>query len=177
MSPALLEAIATAGHSYDSSLFPCPPYQAAKASIIGLYRLLGRPSGSIPEGPGVWFRNRNPHVVTTQSGKRLFEMPVGVVPAIRMPFIGTSLIAFGELGWRMMSPMLRNTAWVNFECHAIDLTDHEADDIPERLKTQPDQRVALKRKWPLFIRALESLNQSHEFDTLAHWADREFAPA
>lgn len=176
MSPALADAVAEAGHQYDSSLFPCPPYQAAKASIIGLYRLLGRPSGSIPEGPGVWFSERTPHVMTTESGRRLMELPIGVLPGVRMPFIGTSLIAFGELGWQAYRPILKQTQWINFECHAIDLTDHQADQIPARLKTQPDQRVPLSKKWPLFLRALESLSQSHEVATLEQWSAREFAP-
>lgn len=173
LSAPLLDAIAQAGHVYDSSRFPCPPYQAAKAGVIGLYRVLGRPSGSVPEAPKVWLGDRLPHVVTTPSGRRLLELPIGVLPGLRMPFIGTSLIFFGELGWQLSRPLLAQSAWLNFECHAIDLTDHERDGIPARLKTQPDQRVPLRRKWPLFVRCLESLARTHDVRTLAAWADED----
>ncbi len=172
LSPALLDGIAKTGHVYDSSRFPCPPYQAAKAGIIGLYRVMGRPSGSIPESPTVWLGARRPYVEETPSGRRVLELPIGVLPGVRMPFIGTSLIALGEIGWQLSRPFLAQSRWVNFESHAIDLTDHEGDRIPARLRTQPDQRVPLSRKWPLFVRAVESLARTHEVRTLADWAER-----
>lgn len=172
LSPQLLDGVARAGHTYDSSRFPCPPYQAAKAGVIGLYRLLGRPSGSIPEAPSVWLGERRPYVEQTSSGRRLLELPIGVLPLIRMPFIGTSLIALGEVGWQASRPFLGQSRWVNFECHAIDLTDHVSDGIPARLRTQPDQRVPLAEKWPLFVRAVESLARTHDVETLATWAER-----
>ncbi|MCO4760246.1 MAG: polysaccharide deacetylase family protein [Myxococcales bacterium] len=173
LSPALLEGVAEAGHVYDSSRFPCPPYQGAKAAVIGLYRALGRPSGSIPESPAVWLGERRPYVERTPSGRALLELPIGVLPGVRMPFIGTSLIALGEIGWQLSRPLLARSRWVNFECHAIDLTDHEADQIPTRLRTQPDQRVPLSQKWPLFVRAVESLARTHEVQTLGQWAEQD----
>jgi peptidoglycan-N-acetylglucosamine deacetylase len=170
LSPTLLDVIAETGHRYDSSRFPCPPYQAAKALAIGAYRLAGRPSGSIPEPPSVWLGKTEPHVTQTASGAALVELPIGVVPGVRMPFIGTSLIAFGAVGWRLTQPLISSAGWVNFECHAIDLCDVARDGLPERLRAQPDQRVPLQKKWPLFVRVLESLSRSHEIRTLAEWA-------
>ena len=169
LSPALLDAIAETGHVYDSSRFPCPPYQAAKALAISAYRLGGKPSGSIAEGPGVWFGSSAPHAVKVRSGS-LVELPVAVLPGVRLPFIGTSLIAFGEAGWLATKPLLGHAPWVNFECHAVDLCDIAADDLPPIFRKQPDQRVPLARKWPLFVRALESLRRTHEVRTLAEWA-------
>ncbi len=169
LSPALLDAIAETGHVYDSSRFPCPPYQAAKALAISAYRLGGKPSGSIAEGPDVWFGPAAPHAVKVRSG-RLVELPVAVLPGVRFPFIGTSLIAFGEAGWLATKPLLARTPWVNFECHAVDLCDMVADDLPPLFRKQPDQRVPLAQKWPRFVRALESLRRSHDVRTLAEWA-------
>ena len=171
LSDALLRAIADAGHTYDSSRFPCPPYQLAKAAVIGLYRAQGRPSGSIPEWPNVWFGKRTPYVDRLADGRALVELPIATLPGTRLPYIGTSLIAMGALGYDAIAPLLARTDWLNFECHAIDLTDHVADGIPARLAVQPDQRVPLAKKWPLFVRALESLARHHEVRTLGHWAE------
>jgi peptidoglycan/xylan/chitin deacetylase (PgdA/CDA1 family) len=172
LSPDLVEVIAETGHRYDSSRFPCPPYQAAKAVAIAAYRLLGRPSGSIPESPAVWLGRTTPYREPTRAGE-LVELPIGVVPGLRLPFIGTSLVAFGELGWRLTEPLLAKAAWVNFESHAIDLCDVDRDGLPAQLRAQPDQRVSLERKWPLFVRALEALARSHDVRTLAEWSALE----
>lgn len=171
LSDSLLSAVVDAGHTYDSSRFPCPPYQLAKAAVIGLYRAQGRPSGSIPELPGVWFGKRTPYIERVADGRALVELPIATLPGTRLPYIGTSLIAMGELGFDLISPLLARSDWLNFECHAIDLTDHVKDGIPARLAVQPDQRVPLSRKWPLFVRALEQLARTHEVRTLAQWAE------
>lgn len=170
LSETLLDVVAESGHVYDSSRFPCPPYQAAKALAIGAYRALGRPSGSIPERPDVWLGRRTPYTLRTASGHALVELPIGTVPGVRMPFIGTSLIAFGELGWQATRLALQNADWMHLECHAIDLCDVDRDALPERLRAQPDQRVPFERKWPLMVRALESMRRTHEVRTLAEWA-------
>lgn len=171
LSDALLRAIADAGHTYDSSRFPCPPYQLAKAAVIGLYRAKGRPSGSIPEWPNVWFGKRTPYVDRLSDGRALVELPIATLPGTRLPYIGTSLIAMGALGYDAIMPLLARTDWLNFECHAIDLTDHVGDEIPARLAVQPDQREPLAKKWPLFVRALEGLARHHEVRTLGQWAE------
>lgn len=170
LSDALLDAIAETGHRYDSSRFPCPPYQAAKAAVIGLYRALGRPSGSVPESPAVWLGRRTPYLMRTPGGHDLVELPIGTLPGLRMPFIGTSLIALGEPGWQATRAAFAAADWMHLECHAIDLCDVDRDALPDRLRAQPDQRVPLERKWPLFVRALESMRRSHDVRTLAEFA-------
>jgi hypothetical protein len=95
-----------------------------------------------------------------------------VLPGIRWPFIGTSLIVAGKAGWLAVRPIAARTDWLNFECHGIDLTDHESDGIAERLRTQPDQRVPLSSKWPLFVRVMEDLVRSHDVRTLGEWAEQ-----
>lgn len=172
LSDALIEAIAAAGHSYDSSRFPCPAYQGAKAAIIQLYRLRGRPSGSIAEGPQVWLGPRKPYRMTLPSGKSLIELPIGTLPGLRWPFIATSVIAGGESLRLATRPLLLSSDWLNFECHAIDLLDNAGDQLPARLLAQPDQRVPLKAKWPVLLRTLEDLAATHDVATLADWAER-----
>ena len=175
VSDELLEAVVDSGHVYSSSRFPSPPYQLAKAAIIALYRLRGRTSHSIPEAPSVWFGRTTPGVQRLPSGRALLEFPIGVVPGLRLPFIGTSVIALGRLGQRALQPLLDGAPWLNFECHAMDLTDFEGDGIPERFRVQPEHRVPLSRKWPLFVRAIEGMKAGHEVRTLLEWSEREFA--
>lgn len=171
LSDALLAGIVDAGHAYDSSRFPCPSYQLAKVAAIGLYQLLGRPSGSVPEPPQVWFGPRKPYVDRLPDGRALVELPIATLPGTRLPYFGTALILMGGAGFELASPLLARADWLNFECHAIDLTDHVDDHIPARLAVQPDQKMPLSRKWPLFVRALEHLARTHEVRTLAEWAE------
>lgn len=175
LSEALLEAVVDAGHVYSSSRFPCPFYQAPKAAVIGWYGLRGRPSQSIPEPAATWFGRTHPYVERLPSGRAILELPIGVLSALRLPFIGTSVIMWGRAGQLATGPLVAGTPWLNFECHAMDLTDHVGDSVPARLAMQPDQRVPLKRKWPLFVRTLEQLADSHEIRTLADWSELEFA--
>ncbi|MSQ83011.1 MAG: hypothetical protein EXR77_08865 [Myxococcales bacterium] len=170
LSPQLLETIAKVGHTWDSSRFPCPPYQAAKAAAIGLYRVTKHPSGSLPESPTVWFGKRTPYAEMLSGGKQLTELPIGVLPTVRWPIIGTSVIMAGELGRLAWQPLVDRSDWINFELHAIDLLDHVGDALPERLLVQPDQKVSLRRKWVLLLRMLERLAQTHTLRTLGEWA-------
>ncbi len=174
-SEALLEAVVASGHIYDSSRFPCPAYQAAKTAFISWYRLRGRPSGSIAEPPSVWLGPTEPHVQRLPSGRALLELPIGVVPGLRLPFIGTSVIAGGRAFQLVVAPLLARASWLNFELHAIDLLDHRDDQLPPRFLAQPDQRVPLARKWPLMLRVLEAMIESHEVATLADWTSAWFA--
>lgn len=169
LSRPLLDAIAEAGHHYDSSRFPCPPYQAAKALAIGWYRAAGRPSGSLPEPPQVWFGSRLPFAEQTSAGP-LKELPIGVLPAARWPLIGTAVIAAGEAGRAALQPLVNRCDWANFELHAIDLLDNAKDDLPRRLLVQPDQRVPLQRKWPVLLKFIEGLAASHRVATLGEFA-------
>ena len=51
INDALFEVLAELGMRYDSSVFPCPAYYAAKVAAISGYRLLGRRSHSIDRSP------------------------------------------------------------------------------------------------------------------------------
>lgn len=164
-SPALLAAVARAGHRYDSSNFRCPPYQLAKALAIGLYRLRGRPSGSIPESPRVWFGRPEPHRVHTADGP-LIELPIPGVGPLRMPLIGTSIAAGGEPGLAALLPFARLAPWLNIELHAIDLVGIDEDGLPDRLAVQPEQRATVSQRLSLFARCFDAVRRTHAIKTL-----------
>lgn len=163
-SPELLRQLSQRGYRYDSSFFPCPAYYAAKASILGLYRVIGKPSQSILGSPGVVLSSRHPHRLREYNN--LLEFPMTVTPLVRFPVIGTSLIGMGQTGWKVAHASLRSTPFVQIEFHAIDMTDHQEDGIDDVLLRQPDQRVPLREKIETFRRAIQDLKQSREMDTL-----------
>ena len=149
------------GYTYDSSLFPCPPYYLAKAAVMGWMGLRGRRSDSILDHPSVMWAKRTPH-----RREGLVEFPVTVLPGLRFPFIGTSLLMMGSTGYGLIRPWLRTTSFVNLEFHGIDLCDLEQDRIDPILQKQPDLRVPLEEKDRLFRRVLADLKAGWNVDTL-----------
>jgi hypothetical protein len=89
-----------------------------------------------------------------------------VLPGLRLPFIGTSLLAFGRRGYRLSLPLLRRVPFVNLELHGIDLCDLEADGIDRRLLRQPDLRVPLAEKLALFTEVMSELRDGWGVQTL-----------
>jgi hypothetical protein len=152
ISAALLDAVRERGYLYDSSLLPSPPYYLAKAAVIATRRR----SASILGGVGQLFASRRPHL---RRGVR--ELPIATTPVLRVPIIGTSVLAMPSLA-RLAG------AFVNLELHGIDLLD--ATDVPSELAAvQPGLRTpaAEKRR-----RLRKVLAAASEFVTLADAAAR-----
>jgi hypothetical protein len=165
LTTELLELLAERDYAYDSSLFPCPPYYLAKASVMGLLKLRGRPSASILDRPSVMWQRRNPH---RRSG--ILEIPITVLPGLRFPLIGTSLVMMGAGGYRLIRPWMRTLSFVNLEFHGIDLCGLEEDGLDPALLRQPDMRVPLEKKRALFRSVLEDLTSGWRVDTLENLA-------
>ncbi|TNF27747.1 MAG: polysaccharide deacetylase [Deltaproteobacteria bacterium] len=163
----VLELLAERGYAYDSSLFPAPPYYLAKAAYLAMLRVTGRKSQSILDHPSVMWQRRTPHM---RHG--LLEIPVTVLPWLRVHVIGTSLLQLGERGYSVIRPWLRQVEVVNLELHGIDLCDLETDGIDPVLKTQPDLRVDLATKLRLFRRVFTDLRDGWGVDTLEALAPR-----
>jgi hypothetical protein len=163
----VLEVLAEQKFTYDSSLFPCPPYYLAKAAVMGSMRLRGRQSQSILDHPRVMWQSRRPH---QRAG--MLELPITVLPGVRFPFIGTSLLMMAARGYALAKPLLHRLSFVNLEFHGIDLCDLDADGIDPVLLKQPDLRVSLNDKLVLFRRVLTDLREAYTVDTLAHLAPR-----
>lgn len=166
MTPRVLRMIREAGYRYDSSLFPCPPYYLAKLAVFGSMLLRGRRSESIVGPPSVMWEDRLPSV---RDG--LCEVPITVLPGLRFPIIGTSLLMLGERGYGLVRKALLGLPFVNLELHGIDLCDLAADGIDPVLLKQPDLRVPLVKKLSLFERVFRDLRDALGVGTLeAHVA-------
>jgi peptidoglycan-N-acetylglucosamine deacetylase len=171
----LLYEIAEAGLRYDSSLFPCPPYYAAKAGILLAQRLVGRRSRAVLDHPSVLATSLEPSVRTIHRPGRptrsLVELPIQVVTPLRLPFIGTSLTLAPGPVFRGLLRASEALPSCNLELHGLDFL--EASDVPGPLaRLQPDLRVSVATKLERLTEVVRSLRaHGTTFTTLEVWAD------
>ncbi len=154
---ATFEQLTAQGYEYDSSVFPCPPYYAAKAAAIASIAARGRRSHSIVDDPRVLTAPADPYRVGTpyhRRGDGMLELPIGVtgLASARLPFIGTTVAMAGERGARWLARAMGRRPLVNLELHGIDLLDAEADGLAWLKPYQPD----LKRAGQAKLAALNS---------------------
>lgn len=171
----VFDVLAELGVAYDSSVFPCPPYWAAKTAAIGLIAVRGRTSRSIVDTPSVLTAPTRPYRVGKpywRRGTGLVELPVQVTRGLRLPFFGTSVTLGGPRMARGLARMCAGEPLVNLELHGIDVLD--ADDGLEALRPyQVDVRVARDRKLDALRAAVGELRaRGYGFVTLAEGARR-----
>ena len=163
-------ALAEQGFAYDSSVFPCPSYWAAKAAAIGMISFRGRASRSIVDTPAVLLAPTRPYFVGSPywtRGSGLLELPIQVTRGARLPYIGTTLTLAGPTRAGLLTRMCLGEQLVNLELHGIDVLD--ADDGLELLRPyQPDVRVPRARKLETLHVVVEVLRGAgYSFVTLA----------
>lgn len=180
MTDELMAVLREADALYDSSVFPCPIYWAAKATVLLGQRLLGRQSRSILDHPKVLLGPRLPYRTSAQylhRGDGLVELPVTVTPGLRLPFIGTSLVLAGRTGATGLAHWCRHQPFVNLELHGIDALDR-GDGLEHLAKVQPDLRVPWQRKLEILGGAIQILKRAgFEFVTLREAATTLSLPA
>ncbi len=171
----VFEVLTELGVAYDSSVFPCPQYWAAKAAAIGLITLRGRRSRSIVDTPAVLRAPTRPYRIGRpywKRGRGLLELPVQVTRGLRLPFFGTSVTLGGPVLARGLARMCVGEPLVNLELHGIDVLD-AADGLEALRPHQVDVRVARDRKIEALRAAVSELRGAgYAFVTLAEAARR-----
>jgi hypothetical protein len=160
--------------SYDSSVFPCPAYWAAKAAAITLIALRGRTSRSIVDRPTVLAAPTSAYAVGRPYWRRgrgaVVELPVQVTPGLRLPFIGTYVTLWGPAVGRRLARACVGEPVVTLELHGIDVLD-AADGLQALRPHQPDVRVPRERKLAALRGAIEELRGGgYDFVTSAEAA-------
>jgi peptidoglycan-N-acetylglucosamine deacetylase len=155
--------------AYDSSVFPCPAYWAAKAAKIGMISLGGRESRSIVDTPAVLLAPTRPyfagHPYWTR-GSGLLELPIQVTRGARLPFIGTTITLAGPTRAGLLARMCIGEPLVNLELHGIDVLD-EDDGLAALRPHQPDVRVPRARKLEALHTVVQVLREAgYSFVTL-----------
>ncbi len=149
----LLAAVQAAGYRYDSSALPSLSYYAAKVAAIGWHRLRGRRSHSMVRGAASFFGARLPH--RHRSG--LVELPISVVGPLRLPLVGTFLLAGPAVLRRALARGAASLPVAHLELHALDLIDGERDGIePALARLQPELGTSLelrRERLATFLRA------------------------
>jgi hypothetical protein len=172
LSPAMLDVLARLGYRYDSSIFPAPGYYVAKAAVMTVLSLRGRPSGAVMTNPRALTAPAEPYRPAMSAPWRrgqapVVELPVAVTPWTRLPAIGTSLLV--APAWaraRLIAAMARRSLF-NCELHGIDFADAEQDGIPgELVERQPDLRIPIDDKLARLDRLLDELAARWDFATL-----------
>lgn len=177
LSPALLQAVQKLGYLYDSSTFPAVPYYLAKALVMGTLAMFNRRSGAILDSPRVLWAPTTPYRATSgrpyvRAPDGLWELPISTVPYTRFPFIGTFVLTFPEKLVSGMYQRLRQTPFLNFELHALDLLDAD-DGLPRELVArQRELRVPHRRKMERLAGLLSRMRQDFDVVTLAEAATR-----
>ncbi|XXX81303.1 polysaccharide deacetylase family protein [Sorangium sp. So ce134] len=149
VSDALFDALDAVGVAFDSSVFPCPPYYAAKALAMGVQRAKGRASSAILDTPRVLAAPRRPYRPGRpwyrRGGRRFVELPIQVTPGLGLPVIGTSVALAGATGARWLARACAGEALVNLELHGMDFLDR-GDGLEALAPYQPELRVPLGRR-------------------------------
>ena len=171
----VFDVLGDLGVLYDSSVFPCPAYWAAKAAAITLIAARGRKSRSIVDTPVVLTAPTRSYRVGRpywRRGDGLLELPVQVTRGARLPFIGTYVTLGGPRLARLLARMCVGEPLVNFELHGIDVLD-AADGLEALRPYQPDVRVPTARKLDALRASIGVLRGAgYEFTTLEHAARR-----
>jgi hypothetical protein len=169
ISDEVFDVLRELGVAYDSSVFPCPAYFAAKTAAIAAIALRGRTSRSIVDTPRVLLAPTRPYRIGTPYWKRgegLLEIPVQVTRGLRLPFIGTSVTLAGPSRARLLAKMCIGEPLVNLELHGIDVLD-AADGLEALRPHQPDVRVGHQRKLDSILAAVETLREAgYDFVTM-----------
>lgn len=178
LSPALTAALVELGYSYDSSVFPTPPYYLAKAAVLAGQRVVGRRSGAVLTEPRALLAPRQPYLLDSQRPWRrgsgpLVELPIAVTPRLRLPVIGTSILLAPRWGWRPLLDALVFDPVVNLELHGLDFADAAEDELPRELVArQPELRLPWRAKVERLADCLRVLARHRTAATLAELAEQ-----
>ncbi|MDB4964329.1 MAG: polysaccharide deacetylase [Myxococcales bacterium] len=176
ISERVLDVLMARGYRYDSSVFPSWPYYLLKAGVMGMMSMVGRKSRSVLGDPRALFAPAMPYRPGRSPFSRgqstLVELPVSTTPGLRVPAIGTWLVAPPTAVRVRILEAMRGRSFFNLELHGIDLIGAEEDGIPSELVArQPDLRVPLLQKQRALEATLDRLAPEYTFSPLADVAN------
>lgn len=175
VSDELFEALGAAGAHYDSSVFPCLTYYAAKGAALASIKLRGGRSASRMDRPAVLRAPREPYRVGRpywRRGDGMLELPVGVTPW-QLPYIGTSLVLGGDRMATLLSKQMLGRELINLELHGFDVADAAEDGLELLAPHRADLKRSAEAKLDALRAALRVIrNAGYEFVTLAEAARR-----
>ena len=180
VSDGLFRVLHSTDISYDSSVFPCASYYAAKAAALGVIRLRGARSASILSAPSVLRAPRQAYRIGRpywRRGEGILELPIGVTP-LQLPYIGTSLVLCGARGAARLTHQMLDRELINLELHGFDVADVVDDGLQALAPHRPDLRRRAQAKLAALSAAVDVIREAgYELVTLAEAARRLSAKA
>lgn len=175
VSEALYDALEASGVQYDSSVFPCPSYYAAKVAALGVMWLRGGRSASIVGSPAVLRAPRDPYRVGRpywRKGGGLLEIPIGVTPW-QLPYIGTSLVLGKQRIAVELTRQMIGREMINLELHGFDVADVARDGLGAFAPHRADLKRTADEKLDALRAALRVIRDAgYELVTLQEAATR-----
>ena len=155
------------GYKYDSSVFPtyCAPIMKVAHFILsGMKRKSTMGREVLRFSPRFPYRPRQGSL--HQKGKvNIWEIPLTVTPFIRLPFYGTSIMAFGEKYLNFIFGKIKNSALINYTIHAFEMSDRGKDMIDERLLKHPGIKRTFEEKSYLCEEVLRRISENFKIIT------------
>jgi len=176
LTSPLLDMVAATGHAYDSSVFPAAPYYLAKALVMTLLRLRGRPSAAILDRPRVLLAPLVPYRPArnepyARGNHEVLELPIAIDPILRMPFYGTLVVSFPWPVVRLVYASVRRLPFLNLELHGVDLLEPADGISPELASAQRDLRLPLAHKLARLRTVLSWIARDYQIVTLREAAE------
>jgi peptidoglycan/xylan/chitin deacetylase (PgdA/CDA1 family) len=175
VTDGLLRIVQETGAEYDSSVFPCPSYYAAKAAALAAMELSGRKSASILDSPDVLRAPRRPYRVGRpywRRGQGILELPIGVT-RLQLPYIGTSLVVGGRKVAAALTKQMLGREHINLELHGLDAADRDTDGLEVLARHRADLRRSAKGKLEALSAAVRVIRDAgYQFVTLRDAARR-----
>ena len=179
VSDELFDVLESLGFEYDSSVFPCPSYYAAKTAALTAIKLRGRRSQSILDGPAVLRAPRRPYRVGRpywRRGSGLVELPIGVT-RLQLPFIGTSLVVGGKRAAATLTRQILGRELINLELHGFDAADAKKDGLGALVPHRLDLRRRAEQKLEALSASIRMMRDAgYELVTLQEAARRLSPP-
>src|SRR5262249_39528831 len=147
------------------------PYYVLKAGAMAAMSIMGRRTRSVLIDPRALLAPTLPYRPGRSPFSRgqstLVELPVSVTPRLRVPAIGTWIVAPPTAVRVAILEAMRHRPFFNLELHGIDLIGAEEDGIPaELVALQPDLRVPLLQKQRALEATLDRLALDYRFAPL-----------
>jgi len=179
MNLNIIDILKKQNYIYDSSVFPCPMYYAAKAGVIGIKSLKGQRSSSLIGDPRILKAPTEPYKIGEEGlwtkGDGFKELPISVITKARLPFIGTALSMMGVLPAKLFAKQAARLPFINLELHGIDFIDADGDGLSYLKEYQSDMKIPLIRRRKILETVVKTiLDKGHEAITLETASKRIF---
>ena len=168
-----IDILVKEGYRYDSSVFPtylAPLMKLTHFLLSGTNKKTTMGREKLRFAPTVPYRPDGKRL-QKKGEANILEIPLSVMPYLRLPFYGTSVMAFGERYLNFVFNKLKKSSFVNYTIHAFELSDKEKDKIDKRLLKHPGVKKSYKEKIDLCEKVLGKIKENFNIMTASEYTE------